>query len=701
MIDKRDDNKSFSVFLHEYADVTAPPAFSANQAQTRDKEAQWLYYFTQHAKEVTEVLTGEDNRLCTHFIWMEENMPSFAAAMCPDGVIDEIRTGDYIALGNKTLQKLQLEGYEPAKDAHIRFKDNITLDGIAKEAHAMDVATKAGISITETLKTFKSWLHIEHDTDITIPLAYALSNFSNTDPGCMAIIAPSGSYKTELIRALGEDKNDLIYPLDNLTSHTLISGLPKVPDVIPDLQRRLITIKDFTALLSKREEERTLVFSDIREMLDGYINRSFGSGKRVTYRDIHSSLLIASTNAIESYYSLNATLGQRMIFFRPSNDPTRARERALENMNHTEQMREELQTSVKRLLSHLVTGNHRLERIGENLSKEEKDCMGAYTDFVAIARTHVKRDYKGYIAEIPEPEFPTRLFKEVVKIIECHAILFNREVCQDDLQAGLLILHHNVPRERFKLIRKLAEEPIRGFHTSELATSLNLSSYSTKQKLDELLMLKLIYRESFRGGNKGDKWRIVPAYRSVIQHFLDFEIGLAVGENMDRCTQIKRCCFISDLKTIYDNHNNNINSNTESIRKDKESSLLIRPVYTTPDLPPPLECGICKKSTPYLSYYLANAYCDKCLEDELNKINGFGNIEEGKIKSYSPVEKATCEHCGEDRFLDHECTHKGQRSLICTKCAEELKQEEDEVPKVPTGISLGDDIEYEKIGGTL
>ena len=121
-------------------------------------------------------------------------MPAFAAAMCPDGVtIDEMVAGSYIELGNKTLRRLQLEGHEPPKDAHLRFKDNPNLDAIAKETHAIDVATKAGVSITETLKTFKKWLHIEHDTDITIPLAYALSNFTNTDPGCMAIIAPSGS----------------------------------------------------------------------------------------------------------------------------------------------------------------------------------------------------------------------------------------------------------------------------------------------------------------------------------------------------------------------------------------------------------------------------------------------------------------------------------------------------------------------------
>ena len=662
-------NINLKDLLHESdAEASTPPAFDPETATHKDKEAQWLYYFAKHAEEVTEVLKGTEDVFNVSLTWLKARMPAFTEAI----QFNEIVSGSFIEIGNRTLRRLFIEGHEPRKEVYIRFSDSPHLDAIAKEAHAMDVATKAGVTIEGTLKTFKKWLHIEHNTDITIPLAYALSNFSNTDPGCMAIVAPSGSFKTELIRSLGEEENDLIYPLDNLTSHTFVSGLPKVPDVIPDLQRRLITIKDFTALLSKREDERTAIFSDIREMLDGYMSRSFGSGKRVTYRDIHSSILIASTNAIEGYYSLNATLGQRMIFFRPSNDPTKARERALENMNHTEEMREELQTSVKRLLSHLVTGNHRLERIGENLTKEAKVWLGAYTDFVAIARTHVKRDYKGYISEIPVPEFPTRLFKEVVKIIECHAILYAREVSEEDLQVGLMVLHNNVPRERFELIRKLAEEPIRGFHTSELATSLSLSSYMTKQRLDELLMLKLIYRESFSGGNKGDKWRIVPRYRSIIQHFLDFKIDLAVGGNPPRGIQTCRHCFISDLKDSYDNHNNDIKSNTESITKDKECSLLLSPVYTLPDSPPPLDvCQKCKKKKPYVSYYLDKPYCDKCLEDELNKINGFGDIKEGKIKSISPLEEGTCERCKKDGFLVSKWLNENEWHLICSECKSE------------------------------
>ena len=648
MTNKNGEHKNFSVILRESANVTAPPAFDPNEALGEDKEKQWSYYFIKHADEVKEVLDGTTDFLCVHFTWIEEKIPSFAEAMQSD----EMKAGSYIGIGNIVLRSLYIDGHEPQKSTYIRFNDNTGMAEIAEEVHTREEKAKNGGNITETLKIFKKWLYMEHDTDITIPLAYVVSNYTAADPGCMAIVAPSGSYKTELLRALGEKENEFVYPLDNLTSHTFISGLPKVEDVIPDIQRRLITIKDFTALLSKREDERTVIFSDIREMLDGYMSRSFGSGKRVTYRDIHSSLLIASTNAIERYYSLNATLGQRMIFFRPSNDPTKARERALKNMNNTEEMRKELHTATKRLLSHLIIGNRQLENIGDGLTEDAKEIMGTYTDFVAIIRTHVKRNFKGHIEEIPEPEFPTRLFKEIIKIIECHAILYKREVSEDDLKAGLLVLYNNVPRERLRLIRKLAEEPITGFHTTEIATSLSLSSYMVKERLEELLMLKLIYRESFIGGNRGDKWRIVPRYRSLIQHFLDFDIDLAVGGNLRRGIYINRKYFFSDLLDSYVIDINYINSVKECVIKER-SVLNLIDVYTSAELPPPLNiCKECKKDSWYMSRYEDKLLCDACLEQKL-------------------IPKNVCGKCGDNKKTTQ---YKGE--WLCDECISELVENE-------------------------
>ena len=108
----------------------------------------------------------------------------------------------------------------------------------------------------------------------------------------MGIIAPSGSSKTEIVRGLGEVENQFIYPISSLTSRTFVSGLEKNLDLAPILKGRLITIKDFTTILSKNPDEVAQIFADIRDILDGYIKKDFGSGVKKQYTGIHSSILL-------------------------------------------------------------------------------------------------------------------------------------------------------------------------------------------------------------------------------------------------------------------------------------------------------------------------------------------------------------------------------------------------------------------------
>ena len=378
--------------------------------------------------------------------------------------------------------------------------------------------------INHLLKTFKGWLHFENETDITIPFASVISNFTKTDPGVFGIIAPSGSYKTEFIRSLGLKENKYVFPIDNLTSHTFVSGLRDVEDVIPQLKRKLITIKDFTSILSKREDERSVIFSDIREMTDGYLSWFFGSGKQVNYTDIHSSILFGATSAIENYYSLQSTLGQRIVFFKPNNNPTRVREKAYENLNRKEEMRKELHNVSIKFLNNIHNNQgEQLKNIGDGIDQGTQKFLGDFTDLVALARTHIPKDRKGEISGVPEPEFPTRLYSEIIKLTSCHAIAYEREISNEDIQVGLLVLLSNIPKDKLILINKLAENP-GGYDTSELSSRLSISSSIVKKRLNELLMLNIVDRE-LKAGRTGDSWRLNEKYVELISDVNSFVLG--------------------------------------------------------------------------------------------------------------------------------------------------------------------------------
>ena len=107
-----------------------------------------------------------------------------------------------------------------------------------------------------------------------------------------------------MMRTFGETQNQYCYPISSITEHTFVSGLEKNVDTIPLLRGRAIVVKDLTTLLSKKEDIRSAVFADFREITDGYIHKEFGNGVKKEFHDIHSSILFACTPAIERYYSM-------------------------------------------------------------------------------------------------------------------------------------------------------------------------------------------------------------------------------------------------------------------------------------------------------------------------------------------------------------------------------------------------------------
>lgn len=337
----------------------------------------------------------------------------------------------------------------------------------------------------------------------------------------MGIIGPSGSLKTEMIRALGELPNVYVYPLDDLSSHTFISGMPFVKDTIPRLKGRLITIKDFSKILAKREDERAAIFGDIRSICDGSIAREFGSGKRVIYNDIHSSFLFASTTTLEGYYSASAILGQRMIFHKPRIDKRASARKAAENMDKKALMRKEIHEATIKLLNHITKehGNVLRGNIASQLPEIVKKRLLDYAVAVAYARCPVKKNYKGEVIEMAEIESPTRLLVEIIKIVVCHAILYDRDVSYDDIKAGLLVLIGCIPRERFNVLYCLLQE-MDFVSTAKLGEIMNLGPFAIKTRLDELFTIGLIDRKE-AGGPQGYKWRIKDGFFAVLRDLFD------------------------------------------------------------------------------------------------------------------------------------------------------------------------------------
>jgi hypothetical protein len=130
------------------------------------------------------------------------------------------------------------------------------------------------------------------------------------DPVWGFIVGPPSALKTEFLRWL----NDLpqVYTLSRMTPHSLISGLKGGHSLLPELDQKVLVIKDFTTVLEMDRKSRDEVFGQLRDSFDGYYEGFFGSVGKLSF-EAHFHVLAAVTPAIEEYWSIQSTLGPRFL----------------------------------------------------------------------------------------------------------------------------------------------------------------------------------------------------------------------------------------------------------------------------------------------------------------------------------------------------------------------------------------------------
>jgi len=353
--------------------------------------------------------------------------------------------------------------------------------------------------INKLIAKFREYLYVEENYTILAPVCATLCNFCPGDPDIFGILGASGSLKTEVIRSFGTNVNEYTYPLSSITAKTLVSGKPGVEGVAEKLQHRVLVIKDLSTMLEKQKDERAQIFAQFRELIDGYIRFEYGNGEIKQVDDIHSSILFASTKTIERYYSMTASLGQRMLFFKPESDPKQAMIQAKKNSGKKVIMRKELNTAMMGYLDHWVPVMQEDERA--TTPEEIDERMGSLCMFLALARTPIHHNYHGVMDDVPEPEFPTRIASSIKRMIEVHAMINGRtEANEDDAAFGIRIIMDSIPTKRLHILNVLRIDKQK---TNEIALKANLPTDTAKIILDELHALNLVHKQI---PGQGEEW---------------------------------------------------------------------------------------------------------------------------------------------------------------------------------------------------
>ncbi|MCI4346917.1 MAG: hypothetical protein L3K07_09240 [Thermoplasmata archaeon] len=300
------------------------------------------------------------------------------------------------------------------------------------------------------------------------------------DPVWGFLVGPPSALKTEILRWL--NRLPQVVSLSHLTSHSLISGLKGGSSLLPDLDGKVLVIKDFTTILEMDRKSREEVFSQLRDAFDGYYEGWYGSVGKLSFRS-HFHVLAAVTSAIEDYYSVQSFLGPRFLKVRvPKIDGF---DRSVEQGGREGEIRDEFEERALAVLSKLKATDW------SRVSFDRVQELRPLVQLLAKARTHVSR-FNGAISLLPEPEMLPRLAKQLKKLAIGRALIYGRlEVEVSDLEFIRRVVLDTIPQNRALVLEALRVPAT----AQQLRGEVRLPESTLYRCLEDLEALDLVYAE--------------------------------------------------------------------------------------------------------------------------------------------------------------------------------------------------------------
>jgi len=356
-------------------------------------------------------------------------------------------------------------------------------------------------------KCAKKWLVSSNWEYIDFIFGTILANRYDSIPLWVFLVGPPSSGKTEI--AVSTDGHPEVYIRDSLTSHALVSGKEmsaeelaqgkEDPSLAPKLHGKVLIIKDFTQMLSKRSDEVREVLGQLRSAYDGTISASFGSGRDISYTS-KFGLIAAVTKAIENHRLLLSDLGERFLYYRmpdPSQEEILLRmAKAHEACNHESNLKEELRAAAHKLLE--------LEIREVKIPEKVMDVLKKLALFISTGRGAVSRErFTRDVMYLPQPEIPTRLIKQLVLLTQSLTVVREQSrVTEDIVRMVVKVGMDSIPSIRSHILGCLDEMEARGGNgpsgkvtKKQLQEALGVKSSAFQRWMEDLELLKMVKSE--------------------------------------------------------------------------------------------------------------------------------------------------------------------------------------------------------------
>ena len=352
-----------------------------------------------------------------------------------------------------------------------------------------------GVKWQQVKENIEKYMLIDDWAPIATTLATSLTGKMPGDPVWLLSIAPPGAGKSEIIRGYTPNgrPNKYVHPISSITPNTFISGLPENEDLLPRLDGKIVTIKDFTTILTKQKDARNEILGQLREIYDGYYAIETGSGVGTRGYNSKFTLIAGCTPYIDNFGGLQSLLGERFVRIRDhgkggENDTHRddITKKAYEGEGIEDTMRQDIANNILSMYKDFNPDT--LPEIPGDMAEIIMSCAA----IIAVLRTGVHRDHYHNITSIPEPEYPTRIVKQLKKLAYGLAFVFGKSTVDNEIIEYIYrVSLDTVEKRRVEVLKNVGVEE---YKTSQIAKKVNLPTNTVKEVLEDLAALKVCKR---------------------------------------------------------------------------------------------------------------------------------------------------------------------------------------------------------------
>jgi len=399
----------------------------------------------------------------------------------------------------------------------LRTEKFIPVTQKATDTTADILHTHKPVTNEELIKTYRKWLYLPDENVLDVLFGSIFANRLEGDPIWMFFVAPPGGSKSELLMSLSTCKE--IVAMTSLTPHALVSGAVwsdgKDPSLLPQLDKKVLVLKDFTTITSMHFTARDEIFGILRDVYDGKTEKYFGTGVRREYKS-KFGILAGVTPVIEAFSTLHASLGERFLKYTLQKDTRETEEskilKAISNINSELTMRKELCAVSERVLARDIPSKL------PSFSQDYMPKLVALAQFCAWMRGVVERDrYSQQVLYRPSSEVGTRLAKQLVKLTMGVGIFRGlRALGPNEYFVTKRVALNTCPDRVQTVVRAMWEykqEGMPAVKSKEISFKSGLPLSTCGRVLEDLVLLRAVERA---GDSKTFLWKLSASIEKMI-----------------------------------------------------------------------------------------------------------------------------------------------------------------------------------------